>query len=706
MSRRNGAVNKNILRQTVNTISTKEHKNNVGGQNTQSSKASPSPMKIPKPPLPSPLLSKSVNSVTTKERKHSYRDTGASNTRISKEMDLLPIEADEQSEPLQKSKERSVKAATSHRSTMLEKSGATETDMWLDPCHKSKETTIIEGKKHSNPFGQTKESLGGCTDKQIGPVQKSRRELKTSIDKQLNSLAKSSKALVRTRAGPRTSDEMKNKTPLKPKVAYPNTGKDHECAGSGSTGKTILHRECREVPKTTICLISNDGRMAACSKGGSGQGGTGHFHHCNYPWCAANDPDYAVPYAIQPKKYMSTKRRLIKHQTVPKSKANQMVSNATLDWNRASTSQSTHRDGCHSGIDCWEGNHSCSDDASQFVHNGGMDSVPPEFNNIRMNSLEGNTDIAGGTTVESPEIKSNGHTLFERNGDDDGGNRSESREIESDGQTYVENYLKFNYDASSRLLESNSNGQALFEISCDYKCGNSSTGTGNGSDEIKCNDWTSCESDGGTVYKSFERRSAGQTSLVSNCCYNIDIDFQSPEIKSNAESSSGINCDHNCGPNSESFEVKSNDQITFDCRGSYNGDSDSELIEIESNGFTSFERNVDCMESGGNQVGERANRVNKVRRRWIDMIQEHEAESVRLRKQMFQERKHAGEYLIDSAIEELIHKLAPNGDARVKVLVEAYEIISHNEGDMIEPHHLVGNHDRHSLSHTGIAMHC
>eukprot|EP00249_Psilotum_nudum_P003902 c17406_g2_i1 orf=743-1561(+) len=272
MSRTNCTVNKNMHGHAVNTISFKHHKNEVGGQNIKSSKTSTSPSKIPKLPLPSRPLSIPANSMATKEHKLTTRVTKASGTWFSKEANLLPVEADKQSEPLQKPKKTSVKVATGLRNTSLEKFVAT------------KEISRIGGNKHSNPMLQSKEAIGVRTEKRVHPVVKIRGKLKSSEDKRSDSTGKSKEAFVKAVTSPRMPEETKVKTPQEPKETCLNTGTALENAGSESRGKAVLCREYKKVSQTTVGFISNDDKFAARSKGGSG-----HFRHCRYPWCAAND---------------------------------------------------------------------------------------------------------------------------------------------------------------------------------------------------------------------------------------------------------------------------------------------------------------------------------------------------------------------------------------------------------------------------------
>ncbi|MCO5577328.1 hypothetical protein L7F22_031156 [Adiantum nelumboides] len=77
-----------------------------------------------------------------------------------------------------------------------------------------------------------------------------------------------------------------------------------------------------------------------------------------------------------------------------------------------------------------------------------------------------------------------------------------------------------------------------------------------------------------------------------------------------------------------------------------------------------------------------------MRHRYLESLREQEAERVRLRKQEIMARKQAGDWMLDCHMEELLHKLAPNGEARVKVLVEAFEtVIHHSDSENSQTHH-------------------
>ncbi|KAI5063627.1 hypothetical protein GOP47_0022174 [Adiantum capillus-veneris] len=77
-----------------------------------------------------------------------------------------------------------------------------------------------------------------------------------------------------------------------------------------------------------------------------------------------------------------------------------------------------------------------------------------------------------------------------------------------------------------------------------------------------------------------------------------------------------------------------------------------------------------------------------LRQRYLDSLREQEAETVRLRKQEIMARKQAGDWMLDCHMEELLHRLAPNGEARVKVLVEAFEtVIHHSDSESSQTHH-------------------
>eukprot|EP00250_Pteridium_aquilinum_P015669 c22691_g1_i1 orf=134-2743(-) len=73
------------------------------------------------------------------------------------------------------------------------------------------------------------------------------------------------------------------------------------------------------------------------------------------------------------------------------------------------------------------------------------------------------------------------------------------------------------------------------------------------------------------------------------------------------------------------------------------------------------------------------------RRRVLGVVEEANPETVTLRKQQTKEREQREEWMPNYAIEGVVHKLAPTGEAKVKVLVEAFEsIISHTDGEGID----------------------
>lgn len=73
----------------------------------------------------------------------------------------------------------------------------------------------------------------------------------------------------------------------------------------------------------------------------------------------------------------------------------------------------------------------------------------------------------------------------------------------------------------------------------------------------------------------------------------------------------------------------------------------------------------------------------RMRRRSFCVIETQGPEGVTLRKQMMQERKQTEAWMLDYAIEEALrHRLAPSGESKVKLLVEAFEsIIPHKDMD-------------------------
>ncbi|KAH7292505.1 hypothetical protein KP509_29G071400 [Ceratopteris richardii] len=79
----------------------------------------------------------------------------------------------------------------------------------------------------------------------------------------------------------------------------------------------------------------------------------------------------------------------------------------------------------------------------------------------------------------------------------------------------------------------------------------------------------------------------------------------------------------------------------------------------------------------GNKFPPKKSLVAWMRQRYLESLKDQEAETVRLRRQEIMTRKQAEDWMLDCHMEELLHKLAPNGEARVKVLVEAFETVIH-----------------------------
>ncbi|KAH7441037.1 hypothetical protein KP509_03G022500 [Ceratopteris richardii] len=72
--------------------------------------------------------------------------------------------------------------------------------------------------------------------------------------------------------------------------------------------------------------------------------------------------------------------------------------------------------------------------------------------------------------------------------------------------------------------------------------------------------------------------------------------------------------------------------------------------------------------------------MERMRRKYLDCLRAQEAETVRLRKHEMIERRQAGEWMLDNAIGEILQRLAPDGEAGVRVMVEAFESIMHQGG--------------------------
>lgn len=120
-------------------------------------------------------------------------------------------------------------------------------------------------------------------------------------------------------------------------------------------------------------------------------------------------------------------------------------------------------------------------------------------------------------------------------------------------------------------------------------------------------------------------------------------------------------------------------------------------------GRDDFPKN-DSQQSSNKQQRRRSN-MSRMRRNYLNFLKEQEAETVRLRKQEIQERKQAGDWMLDCAIEEVLHKLAPNGETRVKVIVEAFEtVMSHSDSESQTHKH--ANAIQQPNGHSTVAMHC
>lgn len=111
-------------------------------------------------------------------------------------------------------------------------------------------------------------------------------------------------------------------------------------------------------------------------------------------------------------------------------------------------------------------------------------------------------------------------------------------------------------------------------------------------------------------------------------------------------------------------------------------DSDSDFIIDGGNSTESW-----GIESFGSAIStssdkSRSNGSQRMRRRSINIIEKQDPETVILRKQLIKERRQAGEWMLNYAMEEAVQKLAPHGETKVKVLVEAFEkILSHPDAE-------------------------
>ncbi|MCO5607432.1 hypothetical protein L7F22_061628 [Adiantum nelumboides] len=114
--------------------------------------------------------------------------------------------------------------------------------------------------------------------------------------------------------------------------------------------------------------------------------------------------------------------------------------------------------------------------------------------------------------------------------------------------------------------------------------------------------------------------------------------------------------------------------------------ADAPLTGAKDGACRVLEIKEDLAESEAAKVSQtRKYNMERMRQRYLDCLKEQEAETVRLRKQELIARKQAGEWMFDSAIGEILQKLAPDGEAGVKVIVEAFETVMQN-GDL-ELHH-------------------
>ncbi|KAG6543299.1 hypothetical protein Mapa_015213 [Marchantia paleacea] len=76
-----------------------------------------------------------------------------------------------------------------------------------------------------------------------------------------------------------------------------NKGKDaHKCGG-------VAHQQFKSPTKAAAA--------AAASPGGGGHSHSHRQHFCRSPRCASNNPDYATPAQVQPRKYLISKRHLL-----------------------------------------------------------------------------------------------------------------------------------------------------------------------------------------------------------------------------------------------------------------------------------------------------------------------------------------------------------------------------------------------------------
>ncbi|KAH7437285.1 hypothetical protein KP509_05G064100 [Ceratopteris richardii] len=113
-------------------------------------------------------------------------------------------------------------------------------------------------------------------------------------------------------------DESKSIGTRKPNT--PDSSLNQKILSSGG-GKTIptfdvnasLCSECTRSASGTVCFIGNDGRVSACPTRSA-------VRLCKNLNCAANNPDY-VAAANAPKKYLVSKRHLLKAQFGPKDKS-------------------------------------------------------------------------------------------------------------------------------------------------------------------------------------------------------------------------------------------------------------------------------------------------------------------------------------------------------------------------------------------------
>ncbi|MCO5552485.1 hypothetical protein L7F22_005997 [Adiantum nelumboides] len=157
------------------------------------------------------------------------------------------------------------------------------------------------------------------------------------------------------------------------------------------------------------------------------------------------------------------------------------------------------------------------------------------------------------------------------------------------------------------------------------------------------------------------------------------------EIEQNNGGMSYINDDTR-----EEYEDESEDEDSEDI------ESDEKLSGIsareENVGIDALERKDDKLtklvvkdQDGGTMSSPSTRRQR--RRRILRGVEEVSPETVTLRKQQMLERKQAEEWMLNHAIEGVVHKLAPTGEAKVKILVEAFEsIISHTEVEIVETH--------------------